>query len=237
MNLQLPKATAHASRPPLARGICQALALAAIMFASLGLYLVVLKWRGPAAAVVTWTPWDDLIPFQPAWVWVYLLPYVVGPVLFALLTPRTFWWFIGRGLVIVFASLAFFVLLPTQTAARPMGPPPDTGLTAQVYNHMIAIDDPPANAAPSLHVSLTCLLALALVRDFPRYWAVVFGGVGLVWLATLLTRQHHLVDVATGVLLTLLVIAVCAAFSADRKNQVQGSQCSDKMPQHTSPMR
>jgi hypothetical protein len=237
MNLQCSKATDHAPRRTLAHGIRQALVLAAIMVASLGLYLIVLKWRGPAAAVVTWTPWDDGIPFRPAWVWVYLLPYVVGPVLFALLTPPTFWWFIGRGLVIVFASLAFFIVLPTQTAVRPAGPAPGEGLTALVYNQMIAIDEPPANAAPSLHVSLTCLLALALVRDFPRSWAAVFGGVGLVWLATLLTRQHHLVDVATGVLLTLLVIAACSVFSVDRKKQVQGSQCSDKVPQPTSPTR
>ena len=70
---------------------------------------------------------------------------------------------------------------------------------------LIEIDEPPANAAPSLHVSLTFLLALALVRDFPRYWFLSLGGVALVWLATLFTRQHHLIDVASGAGLALLV--------------------------------
>ena len=193
-------------RPPLARGLIQAIVLTAIMFGSLGLYLVVLKWRGPAAVLTTWTPWDEVIPFGPGWIWLYLLPYVVGPLFFCLLSPRTFRWFISRGLTILAISLAIFVMLPTRTAARPPGPAPADGLTALAYHNMIAVDEPPANAAPSLHVSLSCLLALALVRDYPRWWPAVLVGAVLVWLATLGTRQHHLVDVATGVLLTLLVV-------------------------------
>ena len=80
------------------------------------------------------------------------------------------------------------------------------GFTADVYRKMIEIDTPPANAAPSLHVSLTCLLLFTLVRDLPRLWPVWAGFIALVWCSTLVTRQHHLIDVATGVLLTCLVI-------------------------------
>jgi PAP2 superfamily len=194
------------TRPPLARGLIQAVVLTAIMFASLGLYLFVLKWRGPAAVVTTWLPWDELVPFDPEWVWVYLLPYVIAPPLFCLLSPRTCRWFVSRGLVILAISLGFFMVLPTRTAARPPGPSPGAGLTALAYHNMIAVDEPPANAAPSLHVSLSCLLVLALVRDYPRWWPAALTGAVLVWLATLGTRQHHLVDVVTGILLTLLVV-------------------------------
>jgi membrane-associated phospholipid phosphatase len=81
-------------------------------------------------------------------------------------------------------------------------------LTGQLYKNMIAIDEPPANAAPSLHVSLTFLLGLALLMDFPRWWWLSTIGIGLVWLATLFTRQHHFIDVGTGILVTSLV--VCA---------------------------
>ncbi len=73
---------------------------------------------------------------------------------------------------------------------------------------MIAIDEPPANAAPSLHVSLTFLLGLALLMDFPRWWWLTIPAVGLVWLATLFTRQHHLIDVGTGILVSSLVVCV-----------------------------
>jgi len=183
----------------------QSLELAVIMFASLGGYLTVLKWRGQAARWETWTPWDDWFPYQPAWVWVYLLPYLIGPLLIGFLQRGTFLWYVRRGLSVVVITLVIFILLPTQTAARP-GQHDLTGFTAWIYDKMIEIDDPPANAAPSLHVSLTFLLAMALWLDFPRWWPVILAGVGLVWLATLLTRQHHLIDVVTGVALALAVV-------------------------------
>jgi hypothetical protein len=198
-----------------ARRIRQAVILAAIMLGSLGLYLTVLKWRG-ADAGLTHTAWDDAFPFRPEWVWIYLLPYVVGPLLFALLTPATFWWYISRGLVLVFVSIAFFAAVPTQTAPRPPTTDLGDGWTAALYRNMVAIDEPPANAAPSLHVSLTCLLAIALVRDFPRWWPVTFAGVAIVWLATLLTRQHHLIDVGTGVLLALVVALAWPSSAHDK---------------------
>jgi hypothetical protein len=183
----------------------QALGLAAIMICSLGGYLIVLKWRGAQARFITYTSWDDWFPYQPAWVWVYLLPYLVGPVLLGLVRPATFRWYVSRGLVVVLLSLLFFIMVPTQVAPRPSQHALEPGLTAWIYDNMVAIDEPPANAAPSLHVSLTCLLGLALFRDFPKWWPATALGVGLVWLATLLTRQHHLIDIFTGFLLAVTV--------------------------------
>jgi hypothetical protein len=187
----------------LGRFVLQSLALAAIMMLSLSLYLTVLHWRGPAAAVNTQTEWDRRLPFSPVWVWVYLVPYLIGPPIVGLLSRDTFLWFVRRGLILVFVTLAVFVVYPTKTVRPPL--PDDDGPTTRLYRHMVAIDEPPANAAPSLHVSLTCLLAWALIRDFPRWWLVTVVGVGLVWLATLLTWQHHLIDVASGILLGSLV--------------------------------
>jgi hypothetical protein len=185
----------------LSRFVGQSLALGAIMMSSLGLYLLVLRWRGPAAAVETQTTWDRQIPFEPGWVWVYLIPYLIGPVIVGLLGRETFLWFVRRGLVLVFVSLVIFMIYPTRTVRPHLTEEQGDGLTGKLYRNMVAIDEPPANAAPSLHVSLTCLLALALIRDFPRWRVVTVVGVGLVWLATLLTWQHHLIDVGTGVLL------------------------------------
>ena len=182
----------------------QALLLALIMFSSLACYLLVLKWRGHNPRFVTHTAWDDWFPYQPAWVWVYLLPYLVGPVIIGIVRPSTFRWFVQRGLVVVSLSLLIFILIPTHVAPRPTEHGL-VGITAMIYENMVAIDEPPANAAPSLHVSLSCLLALALYRDFPRWWSATAVGVVLVWLSTLLTRQHHLIDVGTGVLLALFI--------------------------------
>jgi len=182
----------------------QALGLAVIMTASLGGYLLVLKWRGGAARFCTQTPWDESIPLQPAWVWVYLLPYLIGPLVMGLVRPETFRWYIKRGLMVVALSLIIFICVPTKIADRATDIA-DSSLTGVLYTQMVTIDEPPANAAPSLHVSLTFLLALALWRDFPKWWPVTAVGVILVWLATLFTHQHHLLDVATGILLASLV--------------------------------
>ena len=100
---------------------------------------------------------------------------------------------------IVFISLGIFVLLPTQVQRPTVDV--GSGHSADMYRNMVEIDEPPANAAPSLHVSLTCLLAWAVRRDYPRWTLAAFGSVAIVWLSTLLTHQHHLIDVATGVLL------------------------------------
>src|SRR5262245_44596892 len=144
----------------LRRYLRQALGLAAIMFTALSGYLIVLKWRGNDNPIETYREWDELIPYQPGWVWVYLIPYIIGPIVIGFMRPQTFRWFVVRGLAVVGVTLVIFIAVPTRTKERP--PSHDlSGLTAQIYDTMIAIDEPPANAAPSLHVSLTFLLALA----------------------------------------------------------------------------
>jgi membrane-associated phospholipid phosphatase len=190
----------------LARGVRQAVVLAMIMFSSLGCYLAVLKWRGwEGKKHLTYIQaWDEIIPFEPGWVWVYLIPYLIGPLLVGLLSRATFLWFVRRGLAVVAVSLVVFIVYPTQTKVREKAELGD-GLTALLYQNMVQIDEPPANAAPSLHVSLTCLLALALIRDFPRWWPLTLSGTIVVWLATLFTRQHHILDVLTGAFLAVLI--------------------------------
>jgi hypothetical protein len=195
----------------------QALGLALVMMSSLGCYLIVLRWRGGDARFRTDTAWDLLLPFQPAWVWVYLLPYLIGPVALGIVRPSTYRWYLTRGIAAVVLSLLIFIAVPTQVAPRPSAHGLEDGITAQLYEMMVEIDEPPANAAPSLHVSLTCLLGLALIWDFPKWWLLTALGVVLVWLATLFTRQHHLLDVATGILLAGVVAWAWPPPGAKRK--------------------
>jgi membrane-associated phospholipid phosphatase len=193
-----------ATEPPSFRQcLTQAVIGTFILVAGLGSYLAVLKWRGPAARIVTQTSWDVLIPFQPGWLWVYVAPYPLAPVILGMMRRPTFRWFIKRALLIVAISLLIFAIVPTQTV-RPSIEGLD-GWTINYYRALVAVDEPPANAAPSLHISLTSLLALALLRDHRRWWPVIICGVALVWVATLFTWQHHIIDVATGALLGVLV--------------------------------
>src|SRR5947209_4673889 len=115
----------------LLRGVVQAIFLGTLMFSTLGLYLVVLKWRGQEG-VSTVTAWDEALPFWPAWVWVYFLPYLCGPLLIGLLTWPTCMWFLRRALLVAGISLTIFIVYPTQTGQvhRELG----DGLTAQVFH-------------------------------------------------------------------------------------------------------
>ena len=191
--------------PGLGGGSSHVVFLTLFFGCSLTLYLVVLKVRGPAKLWSTWTVWDGAFPFAPWWVWIYLLPYVVGPLLTVLLSRETFEWYIRRAVLVVVVSLLIFAAVPTYTV-RPLLDPANEAklgddLTAWVYRHMVTLDEPPANAAPSLHVSLSCLLAWAMAYQWPRWWPAAFAAALLVWLSTLYTAQHHLIDVASGVLL------------------------------------
>jgi hypothetical protein len=195
------------SRPALRRGIRQALILIVIMLTSLGCYLAVEWgvhwWRGPTAAISTQSEWDRAIPFWPGWVWVYLFPYLLGPVVVGLLSRETFAWYVRRGIPLVATSLLIFILVPTRTV-RPDATGIGDSITADLYRNIAAVDGPAANAAPSLHVSLTCLLAVALFIDFPRWRVVSLAGVSIVWLSTLFTHQHHIIDVVSGIALALV---------------------------------
>jgi membrane-associated phospholipid phosphatase len=198
--------------PGLGGGRTHVACLALFFAASFSVYLTVLKVRGPAAAVCTETAWDAAFPFTPWWVWLYLLPYVAGPLLTAVLSRAAFVWYLRRAALVEAITFTIFLAYPTYVR-RPLDNPAsrpanearlEDGLTAALYLRMIELDSPPANAAPSLHVSLSCLLAWALAYDRPRWWAAALGAAVVVWLSTLYTGQHHLVDVATGVLLASL---------------------------------
>jgi hypothetical protein len=186
------------------RAVLQALILTAVMLSALGVYMSVLWWRGPEARIVTKTAVDELIPFQHGWVWVYLVPYLLGPLAAAMMRWDTLMWFLPRAIAVAIISDVIFIVLPTRTAFHPTGEVSGTDLTSVMYRNMAEADGPAANAAPSLHVSLSCLLALALMRDFPRLWPVWLVATLFVWMSTLFTWQHHVGDVVTGAALGIL---------------------------------
>src|SRR5436190_930050 len=165
--------------PGLGGGWTHLVAMALFFASAYGLYLTMLKVRGPAARVITFTEWDRLFPFTPWWTWPYLLVWGLGPVLVMVLRREVFAWYLRRAFIVTVVSIAIFAIMPTQTV-RPLAPNhPDRemndaklgdGVLGWMYRKMVEIDDPPANAAPSLHVSLSCLLAWALFYDRPRWW-------------------------------------------------------------------
>src|SRR5256885_12999074 len=82
--------------PGLGGGITHLVFLSLFFGTSFALYLTVLRLRGPAVAFRTRIGWDTAFPFTPWWVWIYLLPYVLGPLLTIVMSRTAFAWYIRR---------------------------------------------------------------------------------------------------------------------------------------------
>jgi membrane-associated phospholipid phosphatase len=143
------------------------------------------------------------IPFVPAFIWVYLT-------LYALFFLPPFFLKPGRlnalGRQLVAATIAcgiIFMLLPADLGfARTV---PEDTFYGSIFTNLFSVDLP-HNLVPSLHVTFSGLILFSLMDAFPS--ALVRAALGswlaLICLSTLLVHQHHLLDVAAGLLVARL---------------------------------
>jgi rhodanese-related sulfurtransferase len=158
-------------------------------------------------------PFDSAIPFVP---WM-IVPYACSGLLFCL----SFAWvrsapavrLLSRRLLLAtLAASLCFVLVPLRFALPrpPVGAP---GLAALF--HALDLVDHPYNQFPSLHVAYCLIYWSALRRRagcaHRLLRPMLAGGLLLVAVSTVFTWQHHLPDVAGGVLLGLLTIRLVPA--------------------------
>ncbi len=150
--------------------------------------------------------WERYIPFWPAMILPYMsidLFFVAAP--FLCWSERELSVFSKRIVAAIMIAGVFFVLLPFRFAyARPHA----SGWLGALFDWFRGLDSP-YNLFPSLHVALCLLLAslyLRHARGFLRgaviIWFVLIG------LSPIFTWQHHLLDVAGG----LLLAAGCFCF-------------------------
>jgi membrane-associated phospholipid phosphatase len=172
--------------------------------------------RGPAFDAAL--PFDDGIPFLPAFQPAYLLCYIIPLGLFAIsLRPeflrRSFATFIGANLF----AFCFFVLLPVQ------GPPRDFAIDGNsAFSFLISVVhavDTRYNAFPSLHVANPWMVALFSWRERgpgARSFLFIFIA-SLISISTLFVKQHYALDVLGGMALAIVSFLAGAGFGARRK--------------------
>lgn len=142
---------------------------------------------------------EQAIPFVPAAVWLYLSMYLLF-LLPALFVPARAAPALGRQLIAgcVIGGLAFLLFPAVLGFERTL---PAQAPYREIFQALHRVDAP-HNLVPSLHVVFSSLIALACAQ-----FARPAVGTGLrLWLAlivlsTLLVHQHHLLDVATALLL------------------------------------
>ena len=157
------------------------------------------------------TAWDLAIPFLAWTVVIYAGTFLYWAIA-AVLTLRSgkdnafrFLWAHCLGLVI---ALGFFLLLPT-TNTRPEVP--QGGLWNWGMRLIYSLDTPD-NLFPSLHCELSwlCYLALKRAPGIPRGGKALAGAFTLlVFVSTLTTKQHILLDVFGGWLIAEVTFRLC----------------------------
>lgn len=186
-----------------------ALAVVVVMCAAMTLYFLIAALDRPALS--TRTTLDSFVPLVPSAIFFYLSIYVAGP-LFALgIDGRTMRRAIPRMLAILVCLFAVFLAVPT-VVERPVadGETISIALLQWVYR----IDHTARNAAPSGHAALAVFLGwlfFAIADAEPSTWRhrarpAVALYVALVVVSVVLTKQHHVVDMVSGVALAVVVL-------------------------------
>lgn len=174
-----------------------------------GLFFYVIEWVVPREGFhVMWCPLDDRIPFQE---W-FLIPYVywyvqmVGAHAYTFFAdPGAFRRLMYNILLTFGVSCVVFLVYPTCQELRPETFERDNLLTRFMgwfYENM----DTNTNVCPSLHVcgSIAAALALCDTERF-RGWgwkAVHYGSAALICMATVFLKQHSVIDVVWGLVLS-----------------------------------
>ena len=172
------------------------------------------------------TPLDALIPFRPGWVSVYVLAFASWAITFFLLF-RQRKEHVYRNSAAYFVTLmvtgALFLLVPGEIR-RPevTGTGFFSGLTRLVY-----LVDQPNNLCPSLHVicSYYCWRAIFDTEGIPLWYRRFnFVFLILVCCSILFVKQHVIVDIPAGILVSELPLQLAkkhrwerAGFALEKK--------------------
>lgn len=150
---------------------------------------------------------DEAIPLLPWTFLVYLSDYPLFLVVMALIDdPDQFRALTRKCFGVLFLCGAFFLLMPTRYP-RPEYPAVDNPILAFVM-HLISSADTPNNCFPSMHVSLTGVATWQLRHRGPRVFGCFLLWSLAIFLSTLTTKQHYLLDVVGGIGVVAVVSVV-----------------------------
>jgi membrane-associated phospholipid phosphatase len=153
------------------------------------------------------TPLDRPLPVVPIFAipYVSLIPYIgLSLVAFLFFRIRVYRSAALTMIVVWFISYAFYFFLQSYVA-RPaiMGADPFSGMIRTIY-----ASDRPYNDFPSLHTSLSTVIAIHWWRFDRRIGMFAALWTALIVASTVLVKQHYLADVAGG----LVLAAVSSVF-------------------------
>lgn len=152
------------------------------------------------------------IPLVPAAVWIYLSMFLLFCLpLFTLPRERASHEALAA-ILGLFTAAALWLLFPARLGFERMVP---TGYEF-VYGMIFALDHP-HNLVPSLHIVFSTIAVLACAQNAPRMArAGLWIWLGCIATSTLLTHQHHVLDVAAGFMVAFVCRAVALGWATRR---------------------
>jgi membrane-associated phospholipid phosphatase len=177
------------------------LLLAAGVFFTSQIYI--LLNHGPAVLSLR-TPLDIALPVVPIFVIPYdsLQPIIYITLIIFLLTRTRLFQSACLALIMAwFVSYGFYIFLQTEVL-RPVLT--DNDLLTRMIRDVYASDNP-FNDFPSLHTSLSSIIAVHWFRVDRRLGMVIAIWTALIVTSTVLIKQHYVADVLSGVLLAFMV--------------------------------
>ena len=157
------------------------------------------------------TSLDCMFPFEPQFLIIYFGCYIfwiINYILIARQDKKSVYQFFTADFLSRCICLVFFLAFPTTNTRPEITGSGFWDQAAQWLNSIDAAD----NLFPSIHclVSWFCYIGIRDRKEIPEWYKQVSLGIAvLVFISTLLTKQHVLVDVAGGVLLGTVCFMVC----------------------------
>ena len=163
------------------------------------LYFGVEKFEGPPHNI--YRDIDRSIPFQPGWVYIYILwfPLIfLFPVALYFADPAVYARYLAAAAADIVISIAVYLLYPT-SFERPV--PPDT-FTGRLMKTVYSGSYKGVNCMPSMHCSM-CWLVIAAALICPalggpaRFLSILVAA--LIIISTMTTKQHAFLDMASAI--------------------------------------
>lgn len=147
-------------------------------------------------------PLDNLIPFSPIWVIVYVLYYPAIILPFFMIDDKPLFTQLSLAYLLVVALTVPFYFLFVVTIERP--DIVTNCVFSRIVSFLYSIDNP-VNLFPSQHVAFIWTSAFFIRRKFAALGLGYIAFAILVSMSTVLIKQHYLLDIPAGFL-----VAFCA---------------------------
>lgn len=154
----------------------------------------------------TLVKYDNKIPLQPIWIWMYTVfyyPVVVLVVAFGSPDHRHFTYVVFSYIIMLSVMVLFFLIYPVTT-------PPSWrqfDKTKSLSHRFLAFTqtiDGPNNCFPSGHAAISVITAYHMIQFVGIPLAAAYSL--LVILSCLFCKQHYIIDVIAGVVLGFFVV-------------------------------